>query len=115
MQNNCVIWVKSDITYIFSHNYAIIENDWYDSLPLEKTVTLHNVNILIKSFLNKDQNQSNIFHYWSFLDKGFKIQPDICNGWHHVLMMSMKLNNNAIINVNGADYDCTKGKSVNLD
>ena len=29
---------KSIITYIFSHNYARIRIDSYDSLPLEKTL-----------------------------------------------------------------------------
>ena len=35
---------------------AEIKIDSYDSLPLEKPLTLHNVIIQIKSFLNKDQN-----------------------------------------------------------
>ena len=34
------------ITYVFSHNYAKIEVGLYDELPLEKTLTLHNVIIL---------------------------------------------------------------------
>ena len=40
---------KSGITYIISHNYAKIKIDSYDSLPLEKALTLHNVIILIKA------------------------------------------------------------------
>ena len=47
---------KGGITYVFSHNYARIKVDSYDSLPLEKPLTLYNVIILIKSVLNKDQN-----------------------------------------------------------
>ena len=35
----------------FSHNYGRIKIDSYDSLSLEKTLTLHNVIILIKSAL----------------------------------------------------------------
>ena len=35
---------------------AEIKIDSYDSLPLEKPLTLHNVVIQTKSFLNKDQN-----------------------------------------------------------
>ena len=34
---------KSGITYVFAHNYARIKIDSYDSLPVEKTVPLHNV------------------------------------------------------------------------
>ena len=26
----------------------------------------------------------NIFHYRSFLDKGFKFQPYVCNGSHYI-------------------------------
>ena len=39
-----------------------------DSLPTEKTLTLHNVIILIKSVLNKDQNH---YDYTIFLEKCF--------------------------------------------
>ena len=35
-----LIGVKSGITYVFSHNYARIKVDSYDSLPLEKTIML---------------------------------------------------------------------------
>ena len=31
------------------------------------------------------------FLYWYILDKGFKFQPDVCNGCHDVLMMSKNL------------------------
>ena len=57
------ISLKSDITYVFSHYYMKIEVDSYDSLPIEKTLTLHNIIILIKSVLNKDQNH----YYYSIL------------------------------------------------
>ena len=40
----------------FSHNYAIIKWDSYDSLSPEKALTLRNVIILIKSFFTKSQN-----------------------------------------------------------
>ena len=40
---------KSGVTYFFSHNYAKTKIDSYDGLSLEKTLTLHNVVILIKS------------------------------------------------------------------
>ena len=53
------IGVKSGITYFSSHNYARIKIHSYDSLPLEKTLSLHNVITLIKSVFNKDQN-----HYY---------------------------------------------------
>ena len=55
---NYFISLKSSVTYIFSYYFTKIEVDYYDSLPTEKTLTLHNVIILIISVLNKDKNHS---------------------------------------------------------
>ena len=38
--------------------------------------------------------------------RGFKFQPDVNNGYHDVLLMSMNLNNISILNIPGADYHC---------
>ena len=51
-----LISLKSSITYIFSHYFAKIKLASYDSLPIEKVLTLHNVIIHIKSVLNKVKN-----------------------------------------------------------
>ena len=40
-------------------------------------------------------------HYWCFSDKGFKFQPDACNGCHGVLMMSVNFNDIAVLNIEG--------------
>ena len=53
------ISLKSGITYIFSHYFAKIKIDSYNSLQIEKILILHNVILLIKSVLNKDKN-----HYY---------------------------------------------------
>ena len=63
--------------------------------------------------------ECHIFHYWYFLDKGFKFQRDVCNLCHNVLMISMSLSNTAILNIKGVDYCCIinliwKSKAVNL-
>ena len=42
-----LISVKSGIAYVISHNYAKIKVDSFDSLPLEKAMTVHNVIILL--------------------------------------------------------------------
>ena len=60
-----------------------------------------------------------ICHYWYFLRKGFKFQPNICNRCHDLLMMSMNLSDIAILNIKGSDYRCiisgiTKNEAVNL-
>ena len=61
-----VLSLKEGITYIFSHYFAKIKVDFYDILPVEKMLTLHNVIILIKSVLNKDENH---YYYKMFLEK----------------------------------------------
>ena len=59
--------LKSSITYIFSHYFAKTKVDSYNYLPIEKTLTLHNVIILIKSVLNENKNH---YYYKIFLEKG---------------------------------------------
>ena len=67
-----LISVKSCITYIISLNYATIKVHSYDSLPLEKTMTLHNVIKIVKSVWNKDKNN---YYYNIFLEKSFYELP----------------------------------------
>ena len=45
-----------------------------------------------------------ICHYRYFIDKVLKFQPSVCNCCHDLLMMSMNLNNIAILNIHGVDY-----------
>ena len=47
--------VKSAIIYIIPQ-YATVTADLYDSLPLEKRMTLRNAIILVKLIWNKDKN-----------------------------------------------------------
>ena len=56
----------------------------------------------------------------SFLDKGLKLQHDVCNGWHNVLTMFMDLSDITILNTDGTDCHCSnirisKCEAVNLD
>ena len=49
----------------------------------------------------------------------FKFQSYVCNGCHDVLMMSINLNDIAILNISNADYCCiisgiSKTGAVNL-
>ena len=51
-----------------------------------------------------------ICHYWYLLDEESKFQPNIYNvgnGYRYVLMMSINLNNIAVLNIFGVDYRCT--------
>ena len=67
-----LIGVKSGVTNVASHNYAKSKVNSYDSLPLEKTMTFHNVIIFIKSVFNKDKNN---YYYNIFLEKGSNKLP----------------------------------------
>ena len=58
---------KSDISDSISHNFGNIRIDSYNSLPIEKILTFHNVIILIKSVVNKNKNE---YYYNIFLEKG---------------------------------------------
>ena len=45
-------------------------------------------------------------HYWHFLNYSFKFQPNVCNRYHDLLMMSMNLSDIAILNIQDSDYCC---------
>ena len=63
-----LVRVKSDITYVLFPNYAKIKVESYDSLPLVKILTFHNIIILIKSVFNKDKKKK--YYQNVFLGKG---------------------------------------------
>ena len=58
---------KSGITDSINHNFGKIRIDSYNSLPIEKILTFHNVIILIKSVVNKNKNN---YSDNTFLEKG---------------------------------------------
>ena len=45
-------------------------------------------------------------HYWHFLNYSFKLQPNVCNKCHDLLMMSINLRNTTILNIKGRNYCC---------
>ena len=63
--------------------------------------------------------EGDVCHYWYFLSKGFKFQPNVCNRCYDLFMMSMNLSDIAILNVKSADYGCiisgiSKNEAINL-
>ena len=63
--------------------------------------------------------ECDVCHYWYFLNKGFKLQPNACNRCHDLLVMSMSLSDIAILNITSADYCCiisgiNKSEAINL-
>ena len=43
--------------------------------------------------------ESDVCHYWYFLNLSFKFQPNVCNGCHGLFIISASLNGIAISNV----------------
>ena len=46
-------------------------------------------------------------------------QPNVCNRWHDLLLMSLSLSDTAILKVKGSDYHCiisliSKNEAINL-
>ena len=58
---------KSNYKYGLNHNFARIRINSYDSLPIEKIFTFHNVIILIKSVVKKNKNN---YYCNTLLEKG---------------------------------------------
>ena len=50
--------------------------------------------------------ECDVCHYWYFLNYSFKFQPNVCNRYHDLLMMSINLSNIAILNIKGSDCRC---------
>ena len=50
--------------------------------------------------------ECHVCHYWHFLNYNFKIQPNVCNRCHDLLMMSINLSDSAISNFKCPDYRC---------
>ena len=74
------------------------------------------VEIDVKS---KSKEECNICCYCYFLSKGFKFQPNVCNGCHDLSVMYMNLSDLAISNFKAADYLCvinriSKSEAINL-
>ena len=47
--------------------------------------------------------------YWYFLDKGFRFQSSVCDGFPNVVMMPININRFAILNIHDVDYCCIFG------
>ena len=70
---------------------------YYDKIDVSKGIDFN------KTSASKE---CDICHYRYFLDKGFKFEPNVCNGCHDVLMMCTNLNNIVLLNIQGVDYRC---------
>ena len=94
--------------------YIMIELTFLNVLILTRQV--HQKSI-IESVVTKEYHCI-IYHNWYILDEVFKFQPDVYNGRHDVLMMSLTLSDIAILNIHGVYYNCiingiNKGETLN--
>ena len=46
-----------------------------------------------------ESKECDICHYWYFLNKGFKFEPNVSNRCHNLLMMPVNLRDIAILNI----------------
>ena len=63
--------------------------------------------------------ECDICHYWYFLNYSFTFQPNVCNKWHDLLMISMNLSDIAILNIEDSSYRCvislfSKNEAISL-
>ena len=69
-------YLISEKSGIISHNFARMRIDSYNSLPIGKTLSFHNVIIVIKSVVNKNKNN---YYNNMFLKEGSCLCKDISN------------------------------------
>ena len=60
-----------------------------------------------------------ICHYLYFLNNSFKFQPNVCNKYQDLLMLSVNLSDSAILNIKVSNYHCfisliSKNEAINL-
>ena len=58
------------------------------------------------SDINKTNSSKkcDIYHYWYFLDKGFKYKPYLCNGCHDLMQKARNFNDVSIVSIKGSYY-----------
>ena len=63
---------------------------YFDSIEVSKGVDVNKTS---------ESKERDVCHYLYFLNKGFRFQPNFCNGCHDLWMMSMNFSDIAILNV----------------
>ena len=70
---------------------------YYDRVSVSKGIHVNKTN---------ESKECDICHYWYFLNRWFKFQPNVCHRCHNLLMMVMNLKGIAILNIKSVDYCC---------
>ena len=100
---------KSNTEYFYM-NFSILYMLYFDRIDVSEGIDVN------KKCASKE---CNICHYWYFFNYSFKFQPNVYNRCHELLMMSMNLDNSAILNIKGSGYCCivsliSKSEAKNL-
>ena len=53
-----------------------------------------------------ESKERDVCHYWYLFNYSFKFQPNTCNRYHTLSMMSLNLGNIDILNIKGSYYCC---------
>ena len=83
---------------------------YYDKIDASERIDINKIT---------ESKECNICYYWYFLNKGFNFQPNICNRFHHLLMMSRSLSDIVVLNNKSANSRCIisgimKNETINL-
>ena len=82
----------------------------YDSIGVSEGIDVNKTNA---------SKECNIFHFWYFLDTGFKFEPYFGNGCHDLIQKAINFNDAAIVSVKESDYRIrfwyiSKNDSINI-
>ena len=67
----------------------------YDRIDISEGIDINKTNA---------SKECEICHYSHFLDKGFKYEPYLCNGCHHLMQKATNFNDVATVSFKGNDY-----------
>ena len=59
-----------------------------------------------------ESKECDICHYWYFVNKNSKLQPNVGKKCHDLLTMSMNLTDIAILNSKSPDYRCIISQTI---
>ena len=83
---------------------------YFDSIDVSEGTDVN------KSSVSKE---CDVCHYWYFLNKAFKFQPNVCHTCHDLLMLSVNLSDIAILKIKTTDYGSvisriSKGETIDI-
>ena len=107
--------------YCFGENDHEILKNKNNNLLVYYKCYFHGIGVSEEDDISKtsESNKCDICHYWYFLNKSFKFQPNDCNRCHDLLMIFFSVSDITILNIKSADHYCiirkiSKNEAINL-